>query len=63
MRRVGIRIAVGTVEGVRAVVEDGEPVVGLRTWTEGLFKRFMPIFNDARDDALPTLYERIETEG
>ena len=47
----------------KLLVEDGEPVVALRTWTEGRFKRFGPIFDDARDNALPTLYERIETEG
>ena len=47
----------------RLVVKGGKPVTELRTWTEGEFKRFGPIFDDARDNALPTLYERIETEG
>ena len=44
----------------KIVIKDDAPVVELRTWTEGRFKRYMPIFGDARDDALPTLYERID---
>ena len=44
----------------KLLVENGEPVIALRTWTEGRFKRFEPIFGDAREDGLPTLYERID---
>ena len=45
------------------ILDDGELKVENRTWTEGKFKRFAPIFQDARDDALPPLYERIDKEG
>lgn len=50
-------------EQEKLVVEDDDLKVANRTWTEGEFKRFPPIFDDARQDALPTLYERIEQEG
>ena len=59
---IDARLIVTDKEG-QLITEDGELKVENRTWTEGEFKRFAPIFQDARDDALPPLYERIDKEG
>ena len=46
----------------KILVKNGEPVIELRTWTEGRFKR-IHLFDDARDLIAPDLYERIDKEG
>ena len=46
----------------KLIIEDGKPVVALRTWTEGRFKR---VHLQSGESILSdvTLYERIEKEG
>ena len=50
-------------EAGKVIIEDDDIKTEIRTWTEGRFKRFAPIFNDARDSALPTLYERVDGDA